>query len=147
MIGKKRSTLKGELPGARELDNAKGLKEAKERIDLRLVAGDFADERVGGEINDLGAKHIRDLQQLSAGARVSVNLNKDELTGDGLALAEVGDFDDVDQFAKLLCAQVEGGLVALKHNRDTRERSIVRRRDVEGIDVETAAGNHAGHAG
>ena len=121
MIGKKRSTLKGELPGARELDNAKGLKEAKERIDLRLVAGDFADERVGGEINDLGAKHIRDLQQLSAGARVSVNLNKDELTGDGLALAEVGDLDDVDQFTKLLRAKVEGGLVALKHDRDTRE--------------------------
>ena len=147
MIGKKRLTLEGELAGARELDNAERLKQAKEGVDFRFVAGDFADERVGGEIDDLGAKHIRDLQQLSAGARVCANLNEHELAGDGLALAKVSDLNDVNQFTKLLGAQVECGLVALEDNRDARERSIVRGCDVKRIDIEATAGNHAGHAG
>ena len=54
--------------------------------------------------------------------------------------------DDVDQFPQLLDAKVERGFIALEHGRDTRKRRIVRRRDVERVDVEAAAGKHPGDA-
>ena len=101
------------MAGARELDDTEGLKEAEERVDLRLIARDFDDERVGGEVDDFGAKHIRDLQQLRAGAGVSAHFHEHKLAGDGLAFTKIGDINDVDQLAQLLGAEAERGLIAL----------------------------------
>ena len=63
-----------------------------------------------------------------------------------MAIAEIGDVDDVDKLSELFGAKPEGGFIAFEHDSDPGKRRIVRGRDIEGIDVETATGNHTGDA-
>ena len=75
------------------------------------------------------------------------DLHEHELARDGLALFEIDHLDHVDQLPELLNAQVERGLVALEDGGDPRQRRVMRGRDVKRVDVEAAAGKHAGDAG
>jgi hypothetical protein len=76
-------------------------------------------------------------------------LTEDELAGDvfDLFAGEVVHGDDVDQLIEGLDAAVEGGVVGDDGRGDARVGRVVGRADVEGLDVETATGEHAGDAG
>jgi hypothetical protein len=50
------------------------------------------------------------------------------------------------KLAELLRAKVKGGIIPVEHDRDPRERGVVGRRDIERIDVEAPARDHAGDA-
>jgi hypothetical protein len=64
-----------------------------------------------------------------------------------LTLGEVDDVDHIDQLAQLLRHHVERGIVPLDHSCDPGERGVMRRGDVERVDVEAAPGEHSGNAG
>src|SRR5262249_1302493 len=134
--------FEGEAAGAGELEDAEGLEEAEEGVDLLVVAGGLDDEGVGGEVDDFGAEDLVDLEDLRAGLAIGADLHEHELAGDGLALLEIDDFDDVDELPELFDAEVELRFVAAEDGGDARQRRVVRGSDVEGVDVEAAAGKH-----
>jgi hypothetical protein len=139
---------KGDGAGAGGLEDAVRADEVEEGADLVLVARELDDEGVVGDVDDLGAEEGGDLEDLGAGLLVALHLAEDELAGDvvDLLAGEVVDGDDVDQLIEGLDAAVEGGVVGDDGRGDARVGRIVGRADVEGLDVETAAGQHAGDA-
>src|SRR5690606_32538146 len=140
-------TQLGQHAGAGEFENAEGFDELEERGHLALVAGELDDDVALGDVDDLRAEDVADLHDLGAGGAGGLDLHEHELADDGLALLEVHHIDHVDELAELLDAEVERGVVALGHHGDAREGGIVGGGHVERVDVEAAAGKHAGDAG
>ena len=97
---------------------------------------------------------VQDRSELSKGIidvaldYLAIGLDPDqhELPVDRLALLEIGDIDDVDQFAELVDAKIERRIITHEDGGDARQRRIVSRGDIERINVEAAAGKHAGNA-
>ena len=139
----------GDGAGTGGREDAVGADEVEEGADLVLVAGELDDDGVVGDVDDLGAEKGGDLDDLGAGLGVALHLAEDELAGDvfDLFAGEVLDGDDVDQLLEGLDAAVEGGVVGDDGRGDAREGRVMGRSDVEGLDVETATGEHAGDAG
>src|SRR5690606_16982092 len=91
-----------EVAGAAELDDAVGLDELEERLDLALVARQLDHEVLVADVDDLRAEQLADLDDVRAVLRRGLELGQDELAGDGLAGLEVVDLDDVDELVELL---------------------------------------------
>src|SRR5690606_5921982 len=119
----------------------------EEGAELALVAGDLDHQGGRADVDDLRAEDVGDLHDLGARLGIGGDLDQAELAGDVVAVLEVEDLDDVDQLVELLDALVDLAVIAADGGGDAGKAGIVGRTYVQRIDVEAAAGEHAGDAG
>ena len=95
------ATLHGHPSGPAQLDDPEFLQQFHQRVELLLVTGGFHDERFGGDVDDVGAEDVDDLEDRAAGGRVRPHLDHDEFPADGGPVGDVFDVDDIHQFVDL----------------------------------------------
>lgn len=110
-------------------------------------AGGLDGERVLAHVDHLGAEDVGDLYDLVAALGGGLDLEEHQLALDGVLVGEVGDLVDADQLVELLGDLLEAHLVGLHDDGHAREALVLGGGHREGLDVEAAARDHAGHAG
>ena len=83
--------------GAGELLDTEGVHHLEEGFDLVVIAGDFDDEKVTGDIDDAGAEGIDELHDLGAVMRVGRDLDEGEVSADHRCVGQIFHLDHVYQ--------------------------------------------------
>jgi hypothetical protein len=135
-----------DLSRARQFQHAEGFHQVEEFFHLAVVASDLDRQRFGLHVHDFGAENIRDLHHLGARLGIHANLHEHEFAVHIFFVAKVLHLDHVRQFVELLDDLVERGVIARGDDGHARKFRVVRRADVERINVIAAAAEQSGHA-
>ncbi len=130
-----------------QLQNSEFLDQTQKRGNLTFVAGQFRDQIVMPNADDLRPEQFADLNQLRAIIRSCLDFHENQLTRNRLSLLEIMDLYDVDQLLQLLGDLVQNGIVAPHDRRYARDLRVVGRRDIERVDIEATTAKQAGNAG
>src|SRR5207247_3832598 len=97
-------------------------------------------------IHDLGSENICNLHDFSARFRVHRNFDQYQLAVHIFALAEINHLQHVHQLVELLDDLFQRRVVTARHDGHARRAGVLRRRDVERVDVVTASAEQSGDA-
>ena len=128
----------GDLSGARDFLHAERIHEGEKFFDFAVVAGNLNGQGFGLHVHDFGAKDVGDLHDLGAGPGVHTDLDEHEFAIHGFTGAEMLDLDDVGQFIELLDDLFERGFIAMGDDSHARECRVMRRADVERVNIVAA---------
>ena len=131
---------------ARDFLHAERIHQADEFLHLAFGAGDFNGDRFRLHVHDFGAENVRDLHHLGACLGVHRHLDQHQLAVHVFALVEILHLDDIRQLVELLDDLLQRGLVAVGDDGHARRLGVLRRADVEGVNVVAAAAEQPGHA-
>src|SRR6478735_7934045 len=142
-----RAAADGDHAGLDELLDAERLEHVEERAELVRRAGRLDDDRVGGDVDDLGLEELDRVDDLTPGRRVGANLDEQDLALDRRVRLELDDLEHLDELVELLGYLFQGGALDLDDDRDARDLGQLGRADGEGVDVEAPAREERRHAG
>lgn len=125
--------------------NSKRFDHFEKSSDFVLVSRHLDYQCLMCDIDDVGAKDFTDLDDLRAGGVVDPYFHQYQFPGYKLALIEVFDFKDIDQFVELLDALIKLLGIAFDGGRNTGVAIGVRGSDIECINVESTSAEHPGH--
>jgi len=145
--GKSLFARESDSAGSAQLQNAEGFHELEELVDFTLITGHFDGETGGLHIHNFRAEDIAYLHDLGPGGRGSLDLEQDQFAVDNVAVLEVMDFEDIDEFVELFDNLFENLVVAHDHDGHSGDFVVLRGADIEGVDVESPTAEEAGDPG
>ena len=142
-----RAATDGDHARLHELADAEGLQHAQQVGELVGVADGLDGDRVGGDVDDLGAEELDGVEHRAAGGGVGPDLDEQQLAVDRPGAVELDDLDHLDELVELLGDLLERGLVDVDHDGHPRDLGVLGRADGEAVDVVAAAREQARDAG
>lgn len=137
----------GNFAGAGQFEHAELLHEVEEFPEFSGGAGDLDGEGFILHIDDFGAEDGADLHDFGTGLGSGLDAAEDEFAIDVFFVAEVLDVDDIHELLELFVDLLEDFVIAADNDGHAGGAGIEGRAHVEGVDIEAASGEHAGHAG
>src|SRR3990172_7705289 len=123
--------------GAHQLDHLEVLEQLNQGIDLVFVAGGLDDDRVRGDVHNLGVEDVDDLQDLAAVRAVGPHLDQGQLAADDVLFRDVADVDDVYELVHLL-DDLLGVSAGVDDEGHAGQPLLLRVADGKALDVEPA---------
>src|SRR5690606_19950429 len=134
-----RTASDGDDTGLDDLADSVRFEHAQQRVELGPRTGRLDGQRLGRDVDHLGAEQIHRLDDLGAHAGVGAHLDEHEFAGDGRLVLLLDDLDDVDELVELLGDLLERELVDGHHDRHPRDVGHLGATDGKGFDVEAAS--------
>ena len=137
----------GDLASAGQFGNGEVFHQAEELVHLAGIARDFDGERIFANINDLGAENIAQFDDFCTRGAVDGDAQQHQFALHVVALTEIDDLDNVDQFVELLDDLIERVFLFIDDDGHAAELGVMARADIQGLNVIATAAEHASHAG
>src|SRR6478609_3355401 len=137
----------GDHAGLHQLTDAEGLQHAQQVAQLVGVADGLDGDGVGGDVDDLRPEELYGVEHLTAGLRIGLDLDEQQLAVDRGRAVELDDLADLHQLVELLGHLLERRALDVDHDRHPGHLGVLGRTDREGVDVEAAAAEQAGDPG
>src|SRR5207237_93071 len=125
----------GDAAGADHLADAERAQQVDQRLDLFLLADHLDDDRVGGDVDDAGAKDVGDLHDLAATAGTGGDLDERQFAFDRDIVLDLGDLDHRDQLVELFLDLVDFDAGGVDDDRHARDAGRLGMADGEAVDV------------
>jgi len=109
----------GNLAGSGQVQHAEALHQIHELLNFALIARDFDRESLWLDVDNLGAKNIRDLHHLGPRFGINRHFYQNQLAVHVLAVAEIGYFENIRQLIELLDDLFKGRVVTTRDDRHT----------------------------
>ncbi len=81
--------------GTDELEDAIGLEQFLQGLDLAVMAGQLDGEGIRRNINDMATENVSDLQDLTAVFGIATDFDKDQFTGEMIGRCQMPDNQDI----------------------------------------------------
>src|SRR5206468_780795 len=95
-------------------------------------------------IHDFGPENIAYLHHFRPVRGIGVHTQHDQFTIDVVAVPEILNFNDVNELVQLFCHLLKDGVISAYYYRHPGRRSIICRRNIQAINVESAPTEHSG---
>ena len=102
-------------------------------------AGEFEDDRMGANVEDVGAESIGDIKDGIAVGVVSVDFEECEATSDGVRRVEALNGENDRGFFNLSDDKVGAAKVGVENDSNARNGGVVGSTDGKGVDIEIAS--------
>src|SRR6478735_5574289 len=112
-----RAAADGDHAGLDELLDAERLEHVEEGAELVRGAGRLDDDRIGGDVDDLGLEELDSVDDLAAGRCVGADLDEQDLPLDRRVRLELDDLEHLDELVELLGDLLQGGALDLDDHR------------------------------
>src|SRR5260221_12545911 len=145
-LGRARRPREADAARAHELLEPVRTDELLKRVDLFGRTCQLEDDRVGTDVGDAGLEDLAERHQLGPRALRRRHLDQRELALERLSGCELRHAEHVHELVHLLLDLLERMRLAVDAQRDPRDVVALGLADGEALDVEAAAGKHAGDA-
>src|SRR5207249_4964970 len=136
-----------DFAGTGDVADAERFHQFNECGDFGFVAGDLDGQRFVRDVHDLRPEDVANLHDFGPGLRVDADLDQHQLAIDIFAIAEILHLDHVHELVELLGDLFQHGVVALDHDGHPGGGRVLRRGDVEGVDIVAATAEQSRYAG
>src|ERR1700730_16557920 len=133
----------GDFARPRQVTDAKVLHQFQELVDLAFVSSDFDSQTFRLNIHDLCPKNVAYLHYFRPICRIGIHTKHYQLTIDIVSIPKILNLNHVHELVQLFRHLLQNRVISAYHDRHSGCRGIIRRCNIQTIDVESASTEHA----